>query len=100
MGLRRFLRRRQAQTVDRLVRQVIKAGWNPVEATRAAIQAECGFPPFEHETTYDYVACAAGVSRQMVEKYMAQRDRGDAPLPEMAGLDAFMERFGRRFKAG
>ena len=96
MGFRQYLRRRQVQAVDRLVRGVIAQGWNPVEATRAAIQAECGFPPFEHETTYDSTARAAGVSRQMVDRYMERRDRGELPLPEMAGLDAFMERFGRR----
>src|ERR1039458_10720953 len=89
MGLRRFLRRRQAQAVDRLVRGVIAQGWNPVEATRAAIQAECGFPPFDREPTYDYAARAAGVSRQMVDRYMERRDRGERPLPEMAELDAF-----------
>jgi hypothetical protein len=96
MGFRQYLRRRQVQAVDRLVRGVIAQGWNPVEATRAAIQAECGFPPFDSETTYDYTARAADVSRAMVDAYMERRDRGERPLPEMAGLDAFMERFGRR----
>ena len=96
MKLRHYLRRRQVQVVDRLVRGVIAQGWNPVEATRAAIQAECGFPPFDRETTYDYVARAAGVCREMVDRYQERRDRGERPLPEMAGLDAFMERFGRR----
>lgn len=99
MGLRQYLRRRQVRLVDRVLRGVIAQGWNPVKATQAAIQAECGFPPFDGETTYDYTARAAGVSREMVDRYMERRDRGEGPLPEMAGLDAFMDAIGRRFKA-
>ena len=65
-------------------------------AVRAAIQGECGFPPFDGESVNGYAARAAGVSCETVERYMERVGGGEPPLPEMASVHALMEAIGKR----
>ena len=100
MGLRRCLRRRQMQAVCTVMEEAARQGLTTVESLRSQIQAECGFPPFAHETILDYAARAAGVSREMVDRYFERVNRGEKPLPEMAAIHGLMERIGRKIKEG
>jgi|ERR1017187_925433 hypothetical protein len=93
MGLRRHLINRAA---DGLIDRASRAGWNPLNALRDAIQQECGFPPTGKEEIGDYVARAVGVSREMIDRYLERVQAGKDPLPEMASIRAFMHEAGKR----
>lgn len=72
---------------------------DPRDLVRQAVEAECGFPPFERESREDYVARAAGVSRDRLDRYLARLKAGELLLPELADVHAFMDRMGRRIVA-
>lgn len=93
----RAWRRRAWRNSKRLIEDGFrKGGIDPRPMIPAAIQAECGFGPFKREKREDYLARAAGVSRESLERYNALMEAGGKPLPEMAHLHAFMERVGKR----
>jgi hypothetical protein len=92
----RAIRRRRARQVDSLLEGAVRRGWNPLQAQRAAIEAECGLPPLPNERISDYAARAAGVSRETIDRYLALRQAGISPEPGMAILHAFFGRIGRR----
>jgi hypothetical protein len=100
MGLAQYWRRRQVRIATKIMNAAVRQGWNPLETLQGLIQAECGFPPFAHETIMDYAARAVGVSRDMADRYTERVNRGEKPLPEMAAIHGLMERIGRKIKEG
>jgi len=92
----RIRRRREWRKGKRLVEDLSRETGHPGPAIVEAIRAECGFGPFKSEGREDYLARAAGVSRDFLERYNARMEAGKAPPPEMADLHAFMERVGKR----
>jgi len=96
MIFRRYFQRRKMRQIREKMGSVVRMGWNPLEAVRAAVHAECGYPPFDREPTYDYLARASCVSRETVDRYMKRMKAGDQPTPEMASVEALMVAVGRR----
>ena len=93
----RAWRRRGVRKSQELIDRDLRASAeNPVQLLQAAIEAECGFPRFKREPLDDYAARAAGVSRELFDRYRAHLKSGGLPLPEMAGIHDLMERAGKR----
>jgi hypothetical protein len=67
-----------------------------LSSTYAAVQAESKLSPFPGERIGEYVARAAGCSRDTFERYQALRQQGKPPEPDMAAIEAFLTRVGKR----
>lgn len=94
---RRWAVRRLNRKMDVAVRHAAGAGWNPVSGIKALIEAECGFPPAPHETVNEYIARAAGVSVETVERFHAAMSAGErTDMGALAPVNALVERIGRR----
>lgn len=97
-----FKRRKRIQDFKRgagVVKQAVAAGWDALQGTREAIEAECGFPPRPGERIYDYAARAADVPRAAIERAMAAAERGEVQTsanPEAAKAAEFIQRMAIR----
>jgi hypothetical protein len=93
---RKEQRRIGMEDIHRRVDAVVRAGWNPLEANLSAIQQECGVPRMKGDSILDYLARAAQVSRNTVDRYIAAINAGEDPTPDMERIHKLMNAVGRR----